>query len=130
MFFDLLIKRASRDAETLGSLLHSASLFLKNPLDMLLFEFLQSQTCVEVRRADLCVAVEVKIVKCDRFLIAEQDRTFDYVTKFANVAGPRVSLQRLNAALVQPRFSSAQVCRNLTQEILGQRGNVFDSLTQ
>ena len=62
MLLDLLIKRASRDAETLCRFLNSASLFLKNSFDVLLFEFLKRETRVEVRRGKLRVTVEVKIV--------------------------------------------------------------------
>ena len=64
------------------------SLLLKNAFDVLLFEFQKSQTGVEERCADLSVTVEVKIVECDVLLVTQQHGAFDYVTQFANVAGP------------------------------------------
>lgn len=47
VLFDLLIKRASRDAETFCRLLNPAAFFLKNAFDVLLFDFLKSQPRVE-----------------------------------------------------------------------------------
>ena len=62
MFLNLLIKRASGNAKTLGSSLNATAFLLKNPFDVLLFEFQKSQARVEKRRANLCMTVEVKIV--------------------------------------------------------------------
>ena len=38
MLFELLVKRAARDAEPLGGLLDAAAFFLKDAFDVLLFE--------------------------------------------------------------------------------------------
>ena len=43
VFLDFLIEGAARDPETLGSFLDAAALLLKNPFDVLLFEFLKSE---------------------------------------------------------------------------------------
>ena len=69
MLLNLLIKRASRDAETLRSLLNAASLLLKDALDVLLFEFLESETGVKERRPNLRVSIEVKVGEGDSFLV-------------------------------------------------------------
>jgi hypothetical protein len=62
MLLDLLIKRASGNAETLCSLLNATFLLLQHSLDVLLFEFQKRQPGVEKRSADLCMTIEVKII--------------------------------------------------------------------
>ena len=62
VLLDLLIKRASRDAETFGRLLNATLLLLKHSLDVLLFKLYEGETRVEKRRANLCMTIEVKIV--------------------------------------------------------------------
>ena len=44
VLLDLLIKRASRDAESLRGVLYAASLLLKYAFDVLLFEFEKSES--------------------------------------------------------------------------------------
>lgn len=44
MFLDLLIERTARDTQSFGGILHPAPLFLKHPLNMLLFQLEKSET--------------------------------------------------------------------------------------
>jgi hypothetical protein len=62
MLLDLLIKRTSRNAETLGCLFNPTFLLLQYSLDVLFFELYESETRVEKRCANLCMTIEVKIV--------------------------------------------------------------------
>ena len=88
MLFDFLIERAAGDPETLRGLLNTAMLLMKHSLDVLLFELKERQIGIEKGCAQLCVAVEVKVVEGDVFLITQQNRPFDYVTQLANITGP------------------------------------------
>ena len=115
VLLDLLIKRASRNTETLGGLLNATFLLMQHSLDVLLFEFYQCEPSIQKRCAELCVSIEVKIVKGDVCVFTQQHGTFDNVTQFANVAGPGVRLKRLDATLVQAQFATAQIGRDLVE---------------
>ncbi len=71
MLLDLLVKRTARDAEALRRLLDAPSLFLEHTFDVLFFELDQREASVEKRRSHLRVAVEVKVLKSDVFLVTQ-----------------------------------------------------------
>src|SRR5689334_11886102 len=79
VLLDLLIKRASRDAEPLRRLLDPASFLLQHAFDVLLLELEKSQSRVEEWTTNLRVTIELKVGNGDRFLVTQQHRTFDYI---------------------------------------------------
>src|ERR1700741_108419 len=80
MLLDLLVKRASGNAETPGRLLNTTLLLLKNAFDVLLLKLQKCETRVEERGADLRVPIKVKVVDGDVFLVTQQHRSFYNVT--------------------------------------------------
>ena len=73
MLLSFLIKRASRYTKAFSRFLDPASLLVQDPLDVLLFKLDQSQTSIEKRCTHLGVAVEVKVVEGDAFLVTQEN---------------------------------------------------------
>lgn len=71
VLLDLLIKRAARDTEALGSFLHAAALLVEDPLDVLFFEFDEREASIEKWRSHLRMAVEVQVFEGDVFLVTQ-----------------------------------------------------------
>ena len=71
VLLDLLIKRASGDAEALRGSLNASSFLLKDAFDVLLFELEKCEARVEEGRTNLRVTIEVKVVDGDRFLVTQ-----------------------------------------------------------
>lgn len=80
MLFELLIKRTSRYTKAFSRFLDPASLLVQDPLDVLFFQLDQRQTSIEKGCAHLGMAVEVKVVEGDAFLVTQEHGPFDYVT--------------------------------------------------
>lgn len=88
VLFDLLIERTSGYAEPLRGPLDPPALLVQHSLDMLFLELDEREASVEKRCSHLRMAVEVKVLESDVFLITQQHGSFDNVTELANVAGP------------------------------------------
>src|SRR5262245_6256265 len=71
MLLNLLIKRASRNAETFGRFFYSPSFLLQHALDVLFFEFQKRQSGVEEGRSHLSMPIEMQIVERDVFLVTQ-----------------------------------------------------------
>src|SRR5688572_13236827 len=76
------------------------------------------------------MAVEVKVFEGDAFVFTQYHCAFDYVTQFTDVAGPRVSLKRVDTAFVEAQLATAQVDGHFVEKVLGQCRNVFASIAQ
>jgi hypothetical protein len=107
MFLDFLIERTSRDPKSLRRLLDATTLLLKHTLYVLLLELYQRQAGVKEGCANLCVSIELEIVESDGLLAAQQNRAFDNIPKFSDVARPGIGFQGLNAALIKFQLAAA-----------------------
>jgi hypothetical protein len=95
VLLNFLIKRTSRDPESLRGFLNPPALLVQDPFDVLLLELDERQASIQKRCAHLRMTVEVKVVESDIFLVTQQHCSFDNVTQFADVTGPGIRLKQI-----------------------------------
>src|SRR4051812_38441603 len=61
---------------------------------------------------------------------ADNERTFDYVLKFANVAGPRILLQRFETLFLDTLDLFSRSLRITTDKIIYEQRNILFAIAQ